>query len=54
MEIVVALITIVAGYLGGAFIGTPMNWPDAGAVVAVAVMGAFILRRIDSIKTQNK
>lgn len=35
--------TFFAGYLGSAFLGTAMNWPDAGAIVAVATMGGFIL-----------
>ena len=46
MEILAFLVTIVAGYLGAALLGAAMNWPDAGAVVAVAVMGCFILREL--------
>ena len=38
--------TIVVGYLGAGFIGAPMNWPDAGAIFAVATMGGFILNEI--------
>lgn len=41
------LATIAAGYLGDALIGVPMNWPDVGAVFAVATMGAFILRALN-------
>ena len=43
MEILAFIVTIVAGYFGAALLGANMNWPDAGAVVAVAVMGCFIL-----------
>lgn len=46
MEIVAFLVTIAAGYLGSALLGANMNWPDAGAIVAVAVMGCFILREL--------
>ena len=38
-------ITFIAGYLG-ATMGAVMNWPDAGAIVAITVMGFFILKRM--------
>lgn len=41
-----AIITFVAGYLGASIMGAPMNWPDAGAIVAIAVMGFFILKEM--------
>ena len=44
------LATIAVGYLGVALIGGPMNWPDAGAVFAVATMGAFLLHAIEKKK----
>ena len=37
------LSTIFAGYLGAGIFGNLLNWPDAGAVCAIATMGAFIL-----------
>ena len=41
--ITAVLATILVGYLSAATIGVEMNWPDAGAVFAVATMGAFLL-----------
>lgn len=41
--IMIAVCTILAGFLGAAFLGGLVNWPDAGAVTAIAVMGAFII-----------
>ena len=38
MEFIAAIITFIAGYLG-ATMGAVMNWPDAGAIVAITVMG---------------
>ena len=35
--------TIFAGLLGSAILGNLLNWPDAGAICAIATMGAFIL-----------
>ena len=35
--------TILAGYLTDSLIGTRFNWPDAGAIAAVATMGSFLL-----------
>ena len=46
--------TVFAGYLGSALLGTAMNWPDAGAIVAVATMGAFILWAIRHPKPPQK
>lgn len=50
MEIIAGIVTIVAGYFGAGVLGLTLNWPDAGAVVAVAVMGVFILMKIDNLK----
>lgn len=51
MEFIAAIITFIAGYLG-ATMGAVMNWPDAGAIVAITVMGFFILKRMK--KTSKK
>ena len=53
MEIIAAIVTIIAGFLGASILGLALNWPDAGAVVAIAVMGAFILKKIDRLKKQT-
>lgn len=50
MEIIAAIVTIVSGYFGAGVLGLTLNWPDAGAVVAIAVMGVFILIKIDNLK----
>ena len=40
--------TLLAGFLGDIFIGGLLHWHSAGAVTAVAVMGAFILHELRS------
>ena len=45
MEFIAAILTFIAGSLG-ATMGAVMNWPDAGAIVAITVMGFFILKRM--------
>lgn len=48
------LFTIFAGYLGAGILGNLLNWPDAGAVCAIATMGAFILSTcMKEDKSQN-
>ena len=42
------VLTFAAGYLGTALFDAWMNWPQAGPVLAVAVMGAYILYAIRS------
>ena len=38
--------TVLAGFFAASTLGTVLNWPDAGAVFAVAVMGCFILHAV--------
>lgn len=47
MEIIAGIVTIILGYLGAGFLGLTFNWPDAGAVVAIAVMGGIILHKMN-------
>lgn len=54
MEIIAVIVTIIVGYLGSALLGNAMNWPDAGAVVAITVMGFFILRKLDKNGKDNQ
>lgn len=42
MEVLAFVVTILAGYLGSAF-GWKMNWPEAGPIVAIAIIGSIIL-----------
>ncbi len=46
-DIIIAVMTFVVGFLGTVYLGGPLNWPDAGAIVAIAFIGFFILRRLD-------
>ena len=46
-DIIIAVMTFVVGFLGAVYLGGILNWPDAGASVAIAFMGFFILRRLD-------
>ena len=46
MEIVAFLVTVFGGYVCTAVFSEWMNWPQAGPIFAVAVMGCFILRAI--------
>ena len=47
LEFTAAIVTVIVGYLGAAILAETINWPDGGSVIAIAVMGAFILRRLD-------
>lgn len=40
------IVTVAVGFLADAFFASSWNWPDAGAVFAVATMGAFLLWQI--------
>ncbi len=54
MDIIMAVIcTLVAGYLGSGILGNLLNWPDAGAICAIATMGAFILNECTSKKSKS-
>ena len=50
---VMFLTTIAAGFVGISVFGNWLNWPDAGAVFAIATMGSFILRELRS-RNQKK
>ena len=41
--IIAALVTIIVGYFGCAIFSGWINAPEFGVVLAVAVMGAFII-----------
>ena len=43
MPVFAFIVTIAMGIFVDGFIGIPMNWPNAGTVVAVATMGLFVL-----------
>ena len=41
------VITFVLGIIGTYILGGMLNLPDGGAVVAIAVMGTFVLNAIN-------
>lgn len=43
MPVFAFFVTILVGFFAAGIFGNWLNWPDAGAVFAVATMGAFIL-----------
>jgi len=47
MEIIAFIITVIAGFLGSLILGSILNWPNAGAIIAIATMGSIILWTID-------
>lgn len=47
MDIITFLIAVVLGYLGAATFGNWLNWPDAGAILAIAFVGARIVKKLD-------
>lgn len=47
MNLLAFILTIVGGYLADGILGINMEWPDAGAIFAIAIMGAFILKKLD-------
>ncbi len=47
---VAVITTLVVGFLGSTFLGALLNWPDAGAICAIATMGGFVLHAIGDKK----
>ena len=47
---VAVITTIGVGFLGSTFLGALLNWPDAGAVCAIAAMGCFVLHAVEDGK----
>ena len=47
---VAVITTLVVGFLGSTFLGALLNWPDAGAICAIATMGCFVLHAIGDKK----
>lgn len=39
--------TVLVGFFADGWIGSWLNWPDAGAIFAVATMGCFILHAVN-------
>ena len=53
MNIVAAIVTFIVGSLSTMTLGSYLNWPDAGAIAAIAVMGFFILKKLDYNKEKK-
>ena len=51
---VAVITTIVVGFLGSTFLGALLNWPDAGAVCAIAAMVCFVLHAIEDGKKYTR
>ena len=45
--------TVRVGYLAEAVLGSLLNWPGAGAIFAIAVMGLFLLNELDNLKEKK-
>lgn len=43
MDIRTFVVTLIIGFLGTGLLGSWLNWPDAGAVLAAAFVGARII-----------
>ena len=43
MEIIAFLVTVIIGVLAEATVGTRFNMSGFGVIIAVAIMGAFII-----------
>ena len=52
-EVLAFIVTILAGYLGSA-LGWKMNWPEAGPIAAIAIIGSIILWQIRHPNDQNQ
>ena len=50
---VAVITTLVVGFLGSTFLGALLNWPDAGAICAIATMGCFVLHAIGDKKEED-
>lgn len=43
MEVLAFAATVIIGVMGSSIFGNLLNWPDAGAIFAIATMGVLIL-----------
>ena len=43
MDYKMILLTLAVGFLGSSVFGALLNWPDAGAIFAIAFVGGRIL-----------
>ena len=48
--IIASILAIILGYFGSGIGDAVMNWPQLGPILSIVVMGAFILRAIESKK----
>lgn len=47
------IVTIAVGYLVDCYLSYSWGWPDAGAIFAVATMGAFLLWQLQRKNKSN-
>lgn len=43
LAVIAFIVTVIVGYFADGLFGITLNWPDAGAIFAIAAMGAFLL-----------
>lgn len=54
MDIRTFVVTLVIGFLGTGLLRNWLNWPDAGAVLAVAFVGARIIWELQKKNAGSK
>lgn len=53
-ELIVFAITVLVGFFGSAVAGAALNWPDAGAIFAIAAVGTIIFRKMNDLEKKNR
>lgn len=53
-ELIAFAVTVLVGFLGSAILGAALNWPDAGAIFAIATIGTIIFWKINDLEAKNK
>ena len=53
MAILVFFVTIIVGLYATSIFGGWINWPQAGPVFAIAVVGAFLMREIRKLTREE-
>ena len=53
MPIFAFFLTIFVGFFATGIFGSWLNWPDAGAVFAIATMGAFLMWEVRKLTREE-
>ena len=54
MPIFASFVTILVGFFAAGIFDNWMNWPDAGAVFAIATMGAFLMGEVRKLTREEQ